>query len=255
MNRTADYVIVIPARFASQRLPGKALADIAGQSLVERVWRRARESNAREVVVATDHEEIARAARGFGAEACMTSTGHRCGSDRITECARIMGWSGEQLIVNLQGDEPLMPEACLDQVAELLASDERADAATLYWPIDDATEVVNPNVVKVVTGQGGEAIYFSRSPIPHPRGAADISDAMAGGMRWYRHLGLYAYRRASLEQFSRAAPTPLELTEKLEQLRFLETGGRIAIDMAVEPIPPGVDTPEDLERIREYFNK
>jgi 3-deoxy-manno-octulosonate cytidylyltransferase (CMP-KDO synthetase) len=250
MNTHPDYVIVIPARFESRRLPGKPLVDICGQTLIERVWRCAMASGAGEVVIATDDERIAAAAGAFGATVRMTATGHSCGSDRITECANQMGWVDDRIIVNLQGDEPLMPPECLDQAASLLERDRQADAATLYWPIQDPREVSDPNAVKVVVGEGGNALYFSRAAVPFARDFASVSMAMNAGVRWHRHLGLYAYRKGSLDRFSRAQPTALEQAERLEQLRFLETGGRIAIARACRAIPGGVDTAEDLEKVR-----
>jgi len=248
MNNTR-YVIVIPARYASVRLPGKMLLDIGGQTLVERVWRAARVSAAERVVVATDDERIQAAVTGFGGECLLTSPDHASGSDRIAEAARTLGIADDQVIVNLQGDEPDMPPACLDQVAALL--DGGADVATLYWPVDDADEVEDPSAVKVVADGAGRALYFSRSVIPHARGAASATAALADGVPYRRHLGLYAYRRAALERFTRAAPSALERAEGLEQLRFLELGMTIAVAQAAERIPPGIDTPADLARARE----
>ncbi|NIM70471.1 MAG: 3-deoxy-manno-octulosonate cytidylyltransferase [Xanthomonadales bacterium] len=244
------YVIVIPARYESQRLPGKALLDIAGKPLIEHVWDCARRSAAGEVIIATDDRRIAKAASEFGAEAVMTSSAHRCGSERIAECAGIKGWGGEQIIVNLQGDEPLMPPECLDQVAGLLARSAEADAATLYCPIEDAREVTDPNVVKLVADKQGRALLFSRAAIPCAREHPDATSALEAGVRWLRHLGVYAYRKDALDRFVSRAPTPLEETERLEQLRILEHGGVIQVAEACRRIPAGVDTPEDLERVR-----
>lgn len=246
----AAYHIVIPARMASERLPGKPLADLNGASLVEHVWRRALQSSAQSVVIATDDERIRDTAKRFGAEVIMTSRAHPSGSDRIAECADHLGWPPETLIVNLQGDEPLMPLECLDQVAALLAGDTLADAASLYWPMDSAHEIRDPNVVKVTTDAKGAALLFSRAVIPHPRGWTDLEAALGAGQRWKRHVGLYAFRAAALRAFTQTLPTPLEQAEKLEQLRFLESGGRIVMAAACRFIPPGVDTPEDLERTR-----
>jgi 3-deoxy-manno-octulosonate cytidylyltransferase (CMP-KDO synthetase) len=247
------YHIVIPARFASERLPGKVLLDLAGQTMLERVWQRAMESSAESVVIATDDERIVAAAESFGAQAVMTSTEHQSGSDRIADCAAQLDWSDDHLVVNLQGDEPLMPPVCLDQLAALL--DERMDCevASLYWPISDADEVQNPNAVKVVVDSDSTALFFSRSPIPYPRGFADFEAAVAAGVDWKRHLGLYAYRLNALRGYTSAEPTPLEMTERLEQLRIMEQGGRIAMAQACEFIPAGIDTLEDLERVRKIF--
>jgi len=247
------YHIVIPARMASQRLPGKPLADIAGKPLIERVYECARASTAQSVVIATDDQEIARVAEGFGARALMTSSEHSSGSDRIAECADLLDWSDDTLVVNLQGDEPLMPPACLDQVASLLDARQRAEVASLYWPIGEADEVSDPNAVKVVTAQDGTALYFSRSVIPHPREVGDIAAAMEAGLIWKRHIGLYAYRVSALRAFTSIPPGPLECAERLEQLRFLESGRRIVMAEAAEFIPAGVDTPGDLQRVRELF--
>ncbi len=244
------YHIVIPARFASERLPGKVLLDLAGQSLLQRVWQRATRSSAQSVVIATDDERIVAAARSFGAQVVLTRSDHQSGSDRIAECAAQLGWPDDHLIVNLQGDEPLMPAACLDQVAALL--DERTDCevASLYWPITEAAEVENPNAVKVVTDSEDRALYFSRSPIPFARAHADINAALGAGIAWKRHLGLYAYRLAALRRYTASPSTPLEMAEHLEQLRIMEQGGRIAMARACEFIPAGIDTQDDLERVR-----
>lgn len=249
-NVLEPFVIVIPARFDSVRLPGKVLADINGSPMIEHVWRAAAASTASRVVVATDDERIRAAVAAFGGDAVMTSPNHASGSDRIAECAAALGWSDRQLIVNLQGDEPEMPSECLDQVATLLAADEGAAAATLYRPVESVAEAADPNCVKVVFTPAGDALYFSRSPIPHPQGQADLATALTAGQKWYRHLGLYCYRLGSLRSFAALQPTPLEQRERLEQLRFLENGMRIRIAAACRPIPPGIDTPEDLENAR-----
>jgi 3-deoxy-manno-octulosonate cytidylyltransferase (CMP-KDO synthetase) len=234
---------------ASQRLPGKPLLPIAGRPLLEHVYRRACEAGADSVVIATDSEDIHTAATGFGAEVVMTSASHQSGSDRIAECADICGWPDEGLVVNLQGDEPLMPPACLAQAANLLNDVPAAAVASLYWPIASPEEVEDPNVVKVVVDCNGMALYFSRSVIPCPRNSRDVSGAMAAGINWYRHIGLYAYRAGALRSFAAMDASPLETAERLEQLRFLESGRQIVLAQAVEPIPAGVDTPEDLERV------
>lgn len=243
------YHIVIPARFASERLPGKVLLDLAGQPMLQHVWQRANASSAESVVIATDDERIVEAARSFGAQVVLTRSDHQSGSDRIAECAVLLGWPDDHLVVNLQGDEPLMPAACLDQVAALL--NQRADCvvASLYWPISEAEEVQNPNAVKVVTDSEDCALYFSRSPIPYARNFSDIEAAIAAGIEWKRHLGLYAYRLAALRRFTDCAPTPLEKAERLEQLRIMEQGGRIAMARACKFIPAGIDTADDLERV------
>ena len=245
------YHIVIPARFASERLPGKVLLDLAGQPLLQHVWQRATASSAQSVVIATDDERIVAVAESFGAQVVLTRLDHQSGSDRIAECATQLGWPDEHLVVNLQGDEPLMPAACLDQVAALLDQRPDCEVASLYWPITEADEVQNPNAVKVVTDSENRALYFSRSPIPFARAHTDIDAAMAAGIVWKRHLGLYAYRLAALRRYTRCAPTPLEMAERLEQLRIMEQGGRIAMARACEFIPAGIDTPDDLKRVRD----
>ncbi|MEJ8568293.1 3-deoxy-manno-octulosonate cytidylyltransferase [Elongatibacter sediminis] len=247
---TARYHIVIPARMASERLPGKPLADIAGQPLVQHVYRRACAASAETVIIATDDERIASAAGVFGGEALMTSAAHQSGTDRIAECAALSGWPDDALVVNLQGDEPLMPPECLDQVAGLLADDSGASMASLWWPLQDEAEIADPNVVKVVTAADGSALFFSRSVLPFPRAWGDVSQALRAGQTWKRHVGLYAYRVGALREFAARPPSPLEIAERLEQLRVLESGGRIAMARACRPIPAGVDTEADLERVR-----
>lgn len=237
-----EYCIVIPARMQSTRLPGKPLLEIAGKTLLEHVYRRAVQSAARAVVIATDDAGIHQAAERLGAQAVMTSAAHQSGSDRIAECAELLGWSEATLVVNLQGDEPLMPPACLDQVAALLAEDPAADVSSLYWPMSAAADAADPNQVKVVVDRAGAALYFSRAPIPYARDA--------GATIWKRHIGLYAYRVRALRAFTAAGPGALERSEQLEQLRFLEQERRILMAEACEDIPAGVDTPDDLRRVR-----
>ncbi|MDH3925676.1 MAG: 3-deoxy-manno-octulosonate cytidylyltransferase [Xanthomonadales bacterium] len=246
---TCPYHIVIPARLASQRLPNKPLAEIGGRTLIEHVYRRACEANAASVIIATDSKEIHSRAKAFGAHVLMTSAEHESGSDRLAECVERMSWNEQTLVVNLQGDEPLMPAACLDQVADLLSATPDAAAASLYYPIQSAEEIADSNVVKVVLDASGRALYFSRSVIPHVRGES-IEEAVAGGASWKRHVGLYAYRVGALKAFTRMEPGFLEGLEKLEQLRFLEAGYRMVLANAVDFIPAGVDTAEDLERVR-----
>jgi 3-deoxy-manno-octulosonate cytidylyltransferase (CMP-KDO synthetase) len=256
MNPTnlSAYHIVIPARFASERLPGKVLLDLAGQPMLQHVWQRATESSAQSVVIATDDDSIVAIAKGFGAQVLLTRSDHQSGSDRIAECASKLGWPDDHLVVNLQGDEPLMPPACLDQVAALLDQQTDCEVASLFWPITEAIEVRNPNAVKVVTDSKDRALYFSRSPVPYARSFSDIDTALASGVEWKRHLGLYAYRLAALRRFTRCEPTPLEQAERLEQLRIMEQGGRIALAKACEFIPAGIDTHDDLERVRLILN-
>lgn len=247
------YHIVIPARYASERLPGKVLLDLHGRPLLQYVWQRAMESSAESVVIATDDARIVAAAERFGAQVVLTAADHQSGSDRIAECAAVLGWPDEQLVVNLQGDEPLMPPDCLDQVATLLVERPDCEVASLYWPITEVAELQNPNAVKVVVDGQGRALYFSRSPIPYARAYSDLNAALAAGVHWKRHLGLYAYRLSALRRYTAAEATPLETAEHLEQLRIMEQGGRIAMAQASTFIPPGVDTIEDLERVRDII--
>ena len=250
---STDYRIVIPARMASERLPGKPLRDIAGKPLIERVWDRATQSGAAEIVIATDDESIREAVEEFGGQCVMTRREHASGSDRIAECIDILGWPDDTLVVNLQGDEPQMPPQCLDQVAALLRADAVTDAASIYQLMDDPVEIRNPNAVKVTVDARGRALYFSRSVIPFNRGWPSLEAAVDGGQRWKRHIGLYAYRAGALRRMAASPPTPLELSERLEQLRMLEAGGVIMMAEAAMPVPAGVDTPEDLERVRRTF--
>lgn len=249
---STSYHLVIPARMASQRLPGKPLIEIGGRTLIEHVYRRARDASAQSVVIATDSEEVRRAAAGFGCQAVLTSPRHGSGSDRIAECIDTMGLPDDALVVNLQGDEPLMPPACLDQAANLLQITPEAAVSSLYWPIDDTETAQDPNVVKVVFDGTGKALYFSRALIPWPRDAA-LPHAKADGCQWNRHIGLYAYRAGALREFTAMQPSPLECAEKLEQLRFLESGRHIVMARACEFIPAGVDTPADLDRVRKLL--
>lgn len=244
------FRVVIPARYASVRLPGKALCAIAGKPMVQWVYERARAAGAAEVLIATDDARIATAARGFGAEVAMTDAGHTTGTDRIAEVARSRGWPGSEVIVNLQGDEPLMPAALIGQVASLLQSDSGADLATLAAPIASVSELLDVNAVKVVADARGRALYFSRAPIPWNRAGASAglaSQTDAGGA--LRHIGIYAYRVAALLKLSGFAPSALEVRERLEQLRALENGLAIRVATAAEPPGPDVNTPADLERV------
>jgi 3-deoxy-manno-octulosonate cytidylyltransferase (CMP-KDO synthetase) len=244
--------VIIPARFASTRLPGKPLADVAGKPLIQRVYERAAQSGARRVVIATDDERIRAAAASFGGEVCMTSADHRSGTDRIAEVVARLRIPADDIVVNLQGDEPMMPPALLRQVADALEAHTEAAVATACHAIHARAEFLDPNVVKVVFDEHGYALYFSRAPIPWPR------DAMAAGsgapVRAWRHIGIYAYRAGFVGRYAGWAPCILEDAEQLEQLRVLWRGGRIAVcESGVLP-GAGVDTPEDLERVRRYFS-
>jgi 3-deoxy-manno-octulosonate cytidylyltransferase (CMP-KDO synthetase) len=246
------FRVVIPARYASTRLPGKALVSIGGKPMIQWVHERARTSRAAEVLIATDDARIAEAGRAFGALVQMTSASHQSGTDRIAEVARAKGWRESDVIVNVQGDEPLMPPALIDQVAELLLSNSAAGMATLASPLARLEDLLDPNVVKVVTDAGGRALYFSRAPIPWNRDSASAglaSQRSFAGAR--RHIGIYAYRVSALLRLAELAPTPLERTEKLEQLRALENGIEIRVADAIELPGPDVNTAEDLARVAE----
>ncbi|MDG6348264.1 3-deoxy-manno-octulosonate cytidylyltransferase [Luteimonas sp. 8-5] len=243
-----DFIVASPARHAASRLPGKPLRLLGGEPLVLHVARRALAAGAREVWVAADDERIARALDGSGVRIAMTSPAHASGSDRLAECAEIAGWPDDTVVVNLQGDEPFAPAAGIRAVAgTLLASG--AEMATLATPVEDAAMLFDPNTVKLVRRDDGDALYFSRAPLPWPRDAfAQARDTLPEGGNWLRHIGIYAYRAGFLKRFAALPPGRLEQVESLEQLRALEAGHRIAGGMPPEPFPPGVDTPEDLER-------
>jgi 3-deoxy-manno-octulosonate cytidylyltransferase (CMP-KDO synthetase) len=243
------FHVIIPARHAATRLPGKPLLDIGGRPLIQWVWQRACDSGAASVMFATDDARIERAARGFGAEVVMTSAQHASGTDRIAEVVRSRGLEPEDIVVNLQGDEPMMPAAVIAAVAGALESASHIDIATAAAPVQSLAEFLDPNCVKTVIGGDGRALYFSRAPVPWPRDqiAGGRPNGFAGALR---HIGIYGYRVRSLLRFAAWAPTPLEMTEKLEQLRALEHGMHIKV-VALQSAPPaGVDTPQDLERVR-----
>ena len=245
---TEDFVVAIPARYAASRLPGKPLRLIGGEPMVLHVARRALAAGAREVWVATDDARIAEALNGSGVQVAMTSADHQSGTDRLAECARIAGWADDTIVVNLQGDEPFAPADGIACVARTVA-DSGAGIATLATPIDDIETLLDPNAVKVVRAANGDALYFSRAPLPWPRDAFARDDRrMPGGGHWLRHIGIYGYRAGMLRAFAALPAGTLEAIESLEQLRALEAGWRIAVGLAPSPFPPGVDTPEDLER-------
>jgi 3-deoxy-manno-octulosonate cytidylyltransferase (CMP-KDO synthetase) len=244
---SGEFTVVIPARYASSRLPGKPLVEIAGKPMIQHVWERAVQSGARRVVVATDDARVLKAAQRFGADACMTSAEHASGTDRIAEVARSEGWLDEQVIVNLQGDEPLTPPSVLAQVADNLAARPEAEMATLCTPVLGREEFLDPHVVKVVRDHAGYALYFSRAPIPFERDR-DLGRDLESG-RVLRHLGIYAYRSGFLQRYAKMPHCMLETTERLEQLRALYHGVRIHVDVAQEVPGHGVDTAEDLARV------
>ena len=250
MERLA-FKVVIPARMRSTRLPGKMLADVAGKPLVVWVAQRAQESGADEVIVATDHHEIADAVAAHGFKVCTTSTAHETGTDRLAEAVQLLHMKPGEIVVNVQGDEPLIDPKLIRKVAGELALRPKASIATAVHPIDSAAAFFDPNVVKVVIDTDGYAQYFSRAPIPFARDAfARDRAALPEGFPAYRHIGIYAYRVRFLLQYASLSPTAAERFEALEQLRALGHGHRIAVAFWNEPMEAGVDTREDLERVR-----
>lgn len=243
--------IVIPARYGSQRLPGKPLADICGKPMIQHVWERAQEATGAndEVIIAADDDRILQAAETFGARAVKTRADHESGTDRIAEVASALGWDGNEIVANLQGDEPLMPPYLVRLVGDALAQQPAAALATASCLIEAVSDVENPNIVKVVTNVDGMALYFSRSPIPHDRnGAIDMAR-----FSYQRHLGLYAYRVKTLAVLSALPPSPLEELECLEQLRALSAGLKIHVTEVAQAPPHGVDTPADLAAVQAKF--
>lgn len=244
-----EFSVVIPARYASERLPGKPLRDIAGAPMIEHVWRRAVDSGADEVVIATDDARIADAAEAFGAGVCMTSTEHRSGTDRIAETADRMNWPDDRIVVNLQGDEPAMPPTLISQCAALV-DDITTDVSTLASPLEGPRELADPNVVKTLVDADGFAIYFSRASLPFSRHRD--TDRLAFETALHHH-GIYGYSCAVLRRLVATEPPALERCERLEQLRALHLGLRIRVGIPDERPGPGVDTEADLERIRKLL--
>ncbi|HTJ96563.1 MAG TPA: 3-deoxy-manno-octulosonate cytidylyltransferase [Rhodocyclaceae bacterium] len=250
----ASFRVVIPARFASARLPGKPLADIAGKPMVVRVAEAAQKSAASEIVVACDQQDIRAAVAQHGFNAVMTRSDHPSGTDRIAEVVEHFGWADDDIVVNVQGDEPLIPAALIKAVAEALERDPDASIATASHAIHSAADAFNPNVVKVVTDNRGRALYFSRAPIPwHRDGFALSKDELPADLNLQRHIGIYAYRVSFLRRYGKLLPSPVERWESLEQLRALWHGYTIVVVETETAPPAGVDTPEDLERVRKTF--
>lgn len=244
------FIAVVPARYGSTRLPGKPLLDIAGEPMVAHVWRRACQSQARRVVVATDDARIRDAMLPYGAEVVLTRADHPSGTDRLAEVAERLALGEEELVVNVQGDEPLIPPMLINQVAQRLADDPEAAIATLAESISDVETLFNPNVVKVVRSLAGRALYFSRAPIPWDREHFKAQPALLATDAWLRHIGIYAYRVGFLSAYRELSPSSLEQLEQLEQLRALQHGYAIQVALASTVNPPGVDTAEDLDRVR-----
>lgn len=247
------FTVIIPARYASSRLPRKPLLEIAGKPMIQHVWEKAQQAGASRVIVATDHHEIADTVRQFGGEVCMTSTEHNSGTERLAEVIEKMAISEEEIIVNVQGDEPLIPPEIVSQVAENLDR-HQVNMATLAVKIQHREELLNPNAVKVIADQQGMAIYFSRSVIPFPRDQfTTLDDPFVQQQNYLRHIGIYAYRAGFIKRYVAWQATALEQLESLEQLRALWYGEKIHLELAKQAPQAGVDTPEDLERVRKIL--
>lgn len=242
------FHVVIPARYGSTRLPGKPLLDIRGKSLIQRVYECAKRSAASRVVVATDDARIVAAVEGFGGEVCLTSAKHSCGTDRIAELVSRLQLDDDYIVVNLQGDEPLIRGDLINQVVQTLVDTPEAVVATASYPIRQRETLDDPNVVKVVTDRHGLALYFSRASIPYVKNGHVLNPAK-------RHIGIYAYRAGFVKQFTQREPSELEQAEGLEQLRVLQHGERIAVCVALHEPGAGVDTPADLERVRHQYQQ
>lgn len=249
-----NFTVLIPARLASTRLPDKPLADIAGKPMVVRVAERVAGCGAARTVVACDDERIVRACAEHGVQSVLTRSDHASGSDRLAEACVLLGLDGQDMVVNVQGDEPLIDPELVRRVAQLLDGREDCVMSTAAHPLDELSEYLNPNVVKVVLDQAGRALYFSRAPIPWWRDGMAARPQRLPAPAPLRHLGLYAYRAGFLRQFPALAAAPVEGLEALEQLRVLWHGHRIAVHVAADGPGPGVDTPEDLERVRAVFS-
>jgi 3-deoxy-manno-octulosonate cytidylyltransferase (CMP-KDO synthetase) len=255
------FYVIIPARYASSRLPGKPLVDIAGKPMVQRVYEQATQSQAKQVIVATDDERIESVVKAMGGDVVMTATSHNSGTDRLQEVVMNLGLDHEDIVVNVQGDEPLLPPELIDQVASNLALNTQADMATLSEPLESVDQLFDPNVVKVVFNRDGMAVYFSRAPIPWNREAFVFNTSALNtsvkdsdiSQHYYRHIGIYAYRVRFLHQFVQWEQAPMETLECLEQLRAMHYGVGIHVDQACTAPGIGVDTPDDLEKLRQCF--
>lgn len=248
-----SYFIVIPARHGSSRLPGKPLQKVTHKTLIQHVYECAQESNAKKIIIATDDERIEAESASFSATVCMTSTDHATGTDRLHEVVEKFEMADDDIVVNLQGDEPLMPAEVINQVAQNLADHPDASAATVCTRITNADDLFDPNVVKVVTDQKGYALYFSRASVPWDREHFAKHQTLPDMAEHYRHIGLYAYRAGFLKRFVTWPMCHHEKVESLEQLRILWHGEKIHVDIAKQIPGPGIDTPEDLERVRHMF--
>ncbi len=252
------FHVIIPARFASTRFPGKPLADIGGKPMIQRVYEKATQSKAKSVVIATDDNRISKIAQKFGATVCMTSTHHQSGTDRIAEATELLEFDEDEIIVNIQGDEPLIDPEIINQAADDLDKNEYAEVSTLCDPIKDAQQIFDANIVKIILDQDGYALYFSRAPIPWNRDKfslekQDYSDPVIFDC-YYRHIGIYAYRVNFLQEYVTWKPCMLEIVERLEQLRMLFNGVNIYVGLAKGKTGIGVDTLNDLEKIRKLID-
>lgn len=249
-----QFTVIIPARYASTRLPRKPLLDIAGKPMIQHVWEKAQQAGAKRVIVATDHPEIEAVVKGFGGEVCLTSDKHNSGTERLAEVIEKMQIADNEIIVNIQGDEPLIPPVIVAQVAQNL-DQHQVNMATLAVKLTTKEELFNPNVVKAVTDHNGMALYFSRATIPFGRDYfADCNDDFVAQQNYLRHIGIYAYRAGFVKQYVAWQPTALEQLESLEQLRALWYGEKIHLDLAKQAPQVGVDTAEDLERVRQILS-
>ena len=253
-TQTLNFYVVIPARYASTRLPGKPLLDIAGKPMVVWVAERAHLSGAHQVVIATDDERIVDAANEYGFFAAMTNPEHTSGTDRIAVVATQQGWNDDAIVVNVQGDEPLIEAALIIEVATALANSQKAVMSTACHAINSKVDFINPNIVKVVLDAEGHALYFSRAPIPYPRDAFAVNEDLPLSIPAYRHIGIYAYRVRFLKQYANIAPVAIERFESLEQLRVLHHGHKIAVAISENAPATGVDTAEDLDFVRSILS-
>lgn len=248
-----DFHVVIPARIASTRLPGKALLDIGGKPMVVRVAEQAKQSGAQQIIIATDHEPILSTSQQYGFIACMTRADHSSGTDRIAEVVAQQGWADDTIVVNVQGDEPLIPPALIRSVAQHLHDHPECAIATACHPIHDEASMRNPNIVKAVLDKNGNALYFSRAPIPYPRDVFSRGDVLPHDLPVLRHIGIYAYRASFLRAFGQLEPAAIEQIEALEQLRALWHGYKIGVTITHDAPPSGVDTEADLLVARKLF--
>lgn len=251
-----EFRVIIPVRYASTRLPGKGLLEIGGKPMIQHVYERAVASGADSVVIATDNDRIRKVAEEFGATVVMTSSEHQSGSERLAEVVVALGYPDDDVVVNVQGDEPLIPPGIITQVAHDLMGHDNIKMATLCEPIKSSDDLFNPHIVKVTMNRRGYALYFSRAPIPWARNEFPLKpgQALTGG-EYFRHIGIYAYRVGFLQEYVAWEACPLELLEDLEQLRVLWNGGRIHVAVAKEKSPIGVDTEEDLEKVRKLIGR